>query len=80
MGVNDFSKAYDPVPHWAMRLTYRNYRMPPALIDLLLGLDTGRFDSIITGHGIAGDQSCGLGQGSPLAPLKLTLFLNSLLE
>jgi hypothetical protein len=22
MGVNDFSKAYDSVPHWAMRLTY----------------------------------------------------------
>ena len=29
MGVNDFSKAYDSVPHWAMRLTYRYYRMPP---------------------------------------------------
>jgi hypothetical protein len=22
MGVNDFSKAYDSVPHWAMHLTY----------------------------------------------------------
>ena len=82
MGVNDFSKAYDSVPHWAMRLTYRYYRMPPPLIDLLLGLDNGRFGSIITGHGIgrAIPLSCGLGQGSPLAPLKWTLFLNPLLE
>jgi hypothetical protein len=82
MDVNDFSKAYDSVPHWAMRLTYRYYRMPPPLIDLLLGLDNGRFGSIITGHGIgrAIPLSCGLGQRSPLAPLKWTLFLNPLLE
>ena len=82
MGVNDFSKAYDSVPHWAMRLTYRYYRMPPPLIDLLLDLDKGRFGSVITGHGKGRTipLSCGLGQGSPLAPLKWTLFLNPLLE
>ena len=82
MGVNDFSKAYDSVPHWAMRLTYRYYRMPPPLINLLLELDSGRFGYIITGHGRgrAIPLSCGLGQGSPLAPLKWTLFLNPLLE
>ena len=70
MGVNDFSKAYDSVPHWAMRLTYRYYRMPPPIIDLLLGLDNGRFGFIITGHGI----------GSPLALPKWILFLNPLLD
>ena len=65
-----------------MSLTYRYYRMPPPLIDLLLGLDNGRFGSIITGHGIgrAIPLSCGLGKGSPLSPLKWTLFLNPLLE
>ena len=82
MGVNDFSKAYDSVPHWAMRLTYRYYRMPPHLINLLMDLDVGRFGSVITGHGKGRTipLSCGLGQGSPLAPLKWTLFLNPLLE
>lgn len=41
MGVNDFSKAYDSVLYWTMRLTYRYYRMPPSLINLLMDLDTG---------------------------------------
>ena len=79
MGVNDFSKAYDSVPHWAMRLTYRYYRMPPQLIKRLVDLDTGRFGTAITGHGKGRTipPSCGLGQGSPLAPLKWTLFLNT---
>jgi hypothetical protein len=56
--------------------------MLPPLIDLLLGLDNERFGSIITGHGKgrAIPLSCSLGQGSPLAPLKWTLFLNPLLE
>jgi hypothetical protein len=83
MVVNDFSKAYDSVPHWAMRLTYRYYRMPPPLIDLLMDLETGRFGSVITGYGKGRTipLSCGLGQDdSPLAPLKWTLFVNSLLE
>ena len=65
-----------------MRLTYRYYRMPPHLINLLMDLDVGRFGSVITGHGKGRTipLSCGLGQGSPLAPLKWTLFLNPLLE
>ena len=28
MSVNDFSKAYDSVPHWAMRLTYQSSHGP----------------------------------------------------
>jgi hypothetical protein len=76
MEVNNFSKTYDSVPHWAMRLTYRYYRMPPPLIDLLLGLDNGRFGSIITGHGVgrAIPLSCDQGQGSSLAPSQIDII------
>ena len=71
MEVNDFSKAYDSAPHWAMRLTYRYYRMPPLFIDLLLGLDNGRFGSIITRDRLAEADSIATtgGVGYPQVPL-----------
>ena len=79
---NDCSQAYDAIPPWAMRTIYHYHHFPPELIDLLMNLDTDQTGTVITAHGEghAFTKTCGLGQGSILAPLKWKLFLNPLLR
>ena len=79
---NDCTQAYDAVPPWAMRSIYKYHGFPPALIDMLCNMDTGRKGRVLTAHGAGTewDMECGLGQGSVLAPLKWNLFLDPLLK
>jgi hypothetical protein len=79
---NDCTQAYDAVPPWAMRAVYRHHGYPPDLEEMLCNMDTNRVGRVLTAHG-AGDEwpmTCGLGQGSVLAPLKWNLFLDPLLK
>ena len=65
-----------------MRAVYRHHGFPPNLVDMLCNMDTNRVGRVLTAHG-AGDEwtmTCGLGQGSVLAPLKWNLFLDPLLK
>ena len=82
ISANDCSQAYDAIPHWAMRLIYRQHGFDETLINILTNLDKGRPGQILTayGSGPTFNSQCGLGQGSSIAPLKWNLFLNTLLE
>ena len=78
---NDCTRAYDSIAPWVMEATYAYHRFPPELSTLLLNMDSGRWGKVITAHG-AGDpheKTCGLGQGSIIAPLKWNLLLQPLL-
>jgi hypothetical protein len=79
---NDCTQAYDAVPPWAMYAVYRFHGFPPDLIQMLINMDATMRGRVLTAHG-AGDEwdkTCGLGQGSVLAPLKWNLFLDPLLH
>ena len=79
---NDCTQAYDAVPPWAMRAIYSYHGFPPELINMLINMDANMKGRVLTAHG-AGDEwtkTCGLGQGSVLAPLKWNLFLDPLLN
>ena len=79
---NDCTQAYDAVPPWAMCVVYRHHGFPPDLVEMLCNMDTNRVGRVLTAHG-AGDEwtmTCGLGQGSVLAPLKWNLILDPLLK
>jgi hypothetical protein len=79
---NDCTQAYDAVPPWAMYAVYRFHGFPPDLIQMLINMDENMRGRVLTAHG-AGDEwtkTCGLGQGSVLAPLKWNLFLDPLLH
>ena len=79
---NDCTQAYDAVPPWAMYAVYRFHGFPPDLIQMLMNMDDNMKGRVLTAHG-AGDEwtkTCGLGQGSVLAPLKWNLFLDPLLH
>ena len=79
---NDCSQAYDVLAPWVMEIIYKFHRFPPDLTNLLLNLDKNQMGRVITAHG-PGDsfpKTCGLGQGSILAPLKWKLFLDPLLR
>ena len=69
---NDCTQAYDAVPPWAMRAVYRHHGFPPNLVDMLCNMDTNRVGRVLTAHGAEEEwtMTCGLGQGSALAPLK----------
>ena len=79
---NDCTQAYDAVPPWAMRAIYRYHGFPPQLVEMLCNMDTKRVGRVLTAHGAGTewDMTCGLGQGSVLAPLKWNLFLDPLLK
>ena len=82
ISANDCSLAYDSVPHWAMKLIYRQHGFSEHLIRILLSLDTHRTGRVLTAHGPGHtfNSTGGLGQGSAIAPLKWNLFLNTLLK
>ena len=79
---NDCTQAYDAVPPWAMRAVYRYHGFPPELITMLMNMDTNMKGRVLTAHGAGTEwtKTCGLGQGSVLAPLKWNLFLDPLLH
>ena len=62
---NDCSQAYDAIPPWAMRAIYHYHQFPPALIELLMNLDSDQSGTVITAHGEGPSftKTCGLGQG-----------------
>jgi hypothetical protein len=79
---NDCTQAYDAVPPWAMHAVYRYHGFPPELIEMLLIMDSNMKGRVLTAHGAGAEwtKTCGLGQGSVLAPLKWNLFLDPLLN
>ena len=79
---NDCTQAYDAVPPWAMYAVYRFHGFPPDLIQMLINMDDNMRGRVLTAHGIGEEwtKTCGLGQGSVLAPLKWNLFLDPLLH
>ena len=79
---NDCTQAYDAVPPWAMYAVYRYHGFPPDLIQMLINMDDNMQGRILTAHGAGSvwTKTCGLGQGSVLAPLKWNLFLDPLLH
>ena len=79
---NDCTQAYDAVPPWAMYAVYRYHGFPPDLIQMLINMDDSMQGQILTAHGAGSvwTKTCGLGQGSVLAPLKWNLFLDPLLH
>jgi hypothetical protein len=79
---NDCTQAYDAVPPWAMYAVYRFRGFPPDLIQMLINMDDNMRGRVLTAHGIGAEwtKTCGLGQGSVLAPLKWNLFLDPLLH
>ena len=79
---NDCTQAYDAVPPWAMYATYRYHGFPPDLIQMLINMDENMRGRVLTAHGAGTEwtKTCGLGQGSVLAPLKWNLFLDPLLH
>ena len=71
-----------PCPPGAMYAVYRFHGFPPDLIQMLINMDDNMRGRVLTAHG-SGDEwtkTCGLGQGSVLAPLKWNLFLDPLLH
>ena len=79
---NDCTQAYDAVPPWAMYAVYRFHGFPPDLIQMLINMDDNMRGRVLTAHGSGEEwtKTCGLGQGSVLAPLKWNLFLDPLLH
>ena len=79
---NDCTQAYDAVPPWAMYAVYRYHGFPPDLINMLMNMDDNMKGRVLTAHGAGSEwtKTCGLGQGSVLAPLKWNLFLDPLLN
>ena len=79
---NDCTQAYDAVPPWAMYAVYRYHKFPPALIEMLINMDSNRVGRVLTAHGPGAEFKidCGLGQGSVLAPLKWNLFLDPMIK
>ena len=69
---NDCTQAYDAVPPWAIYAAYRYHKFSPALIEMLINMDSNRVGRVLTAHGPGAEFKidCGRGQGSVLAPLK----------
>ena len=79
---NDVSAAYDGIQPWVMKFIYQYHGFPPELIEFLINIDQGQEGQLLTAHGKGDpfDKKCGLGQGSILAPLKWSLFLDPMLN